>query len=218
MNDHDSVDVIKLAYQASTYAPPQEDFRRGRRKKTYNPLQTAPTLNKVITHLEGANDFQWMKRKARLLVLEKEAAAHIDSICTLEELRQFLATFSLFLKVGKSKGTPGMKKYEEESRPEALSTAQAIDRAYQLSEANRWNSDMNLNKLTKLAARVRGCRSKSECLGVLAQNYPLSGIPKELIDNFVGLLGRVDVSSFQQVVNQTLVFYKAQKAQQKENS
>jgi hypothetical protein len=90
--------VIQMAYQAHRFTPSQESFRRGQQKKTYNPIHTTPTVNRVITHLAGKRDLDWARRQARQVVLDAEAGRFVDQLHSWSDLREFLATISLFLK------------------------------------------------------------------------------------------------------------------------
>lgn len=205
--------VIALAYRAQQFTPSQESFRRNERKKTYNPIHTAPVLNRVVTHMAGdpTRDEQWMKRQARRVVLDPEAGAYINQLQSEEELRQFLATLSLFLKTTAVRGRAGMNTFNaEKAQDHPLSVAEVVTLAYKIQTEISWRKQYNVNKLTKLAGRIRAARDKWECLAVLAQYYPLSGVPQPLINRFVDELGRLNVASFQALVNQVLVFYKAQ--------
>lgn len=203
--------VIQLAYRAQQFTPSQESFRRNDRKKTYNPIHTAPTLNRVITHMAGdkRRDERWMKRQARKIVLEPEAGEYINQLGSEDELRQFMATLSLFLKTAAVRGRQGMNGFVDQGQ-ERLPPARVVARAYKIKNEIGWRPQYNVNKLTKLAGRVRASRDKWECLAVLAQYYPLSGVPQPLINRFVDELGTLHVASFQELVNQVLVFYKAQ--------
>lgn len=206
-------EVIALAYQAQRFTPNQEGFRQNVRKKTYNPIHTAPTLNRVITHMAGTKngkDYPWMKRQAGKIVLDPDADGFIRGLGTPGELREFMATLSLFLKTAPVKGKKGMNAFVD-SAQESLTPADVVKAAYNISTKIHWKKGQyNINKMTKLAGRVRGSQEKWECLAVLAQYYPLSGVPQPLINHFVDQLGTLDVQSFQELVNQVLVFYKAE--------
>jgi len=204
--------VIELAYKAQQFTPSQESFRRNDRKKTYNPIHTAPTLNRVITHMADSahgKDYQWMQRQAQKVVLDPDAGSYINQLREPKELRAFMATLSLFLKTAPVKGKKAMNTFVD-SGQKKLTPADVVKLAYEIKNDVRWNGQYNINKMIKLAGRVRGGRGKWECLAVLAQFYPLSGVPQPLINRFVEELGTLKVESFQEMVNQVLVFYKAE--------
>lgn len=204
--------VIQLAYDTvytiPSAIPSQESFRRGIQKKNENPVHTAPTLNRVITHLERKKDFAWAKRKACKLVLSREAEDYIGALRSTDELKEFLAALSLFLRTTKTKEREGMKTYKPRSDT-PLPPAQIIARAWQITQALPWRAEFTKNKLTRMAGRIRGAQSKWECLAVLAQYYPLRGVSQLLIDRLVDELGMLDLASFQAVMSQVLVFYDA---------
>lgn len=206
--------VIRLAYGACGLTPSQESFRRGDQKKTYNPVHTAPLLNRVITHLEGQRDFDWARRQAGRIVLDEKASQFIDGLATQEALRHFLATLSLFLKTTETKDRRAMRTYaERESKP--LTPEQIAERAWQIARDVKWRTEFNKNKMTRLAGRVRGARGKWECLAVLAQYYPLKGVSQDLINRLVQELETTDLGSFQALVSQTQVLYDAEDTRQR---
>lgn len=206
--------VIRLAYRACGLTPSQESFRRGEQKKTYNPVHTAPVLNRVITHLEGQRDFNWAQRQAKRIVLDEEAGQFINGLATQEALRHFLATLSLFLKTTETRERRAMRTYtERESKP--LTSEQIAERAWQIVRDVKWSKEFNKNKMTRLAGRVRGARGRWECLAVLAQYYPLKGVSQELINRLVQELETTDLGSFQMLVSQTQVLYDAADARQR---
>lgn len=201
--------VIRLAYGACELTPSQESFRRNEQKKTYNPVHTAPLLNRVITHLEGQRDFDWARRQAARIVLDEEAGRFINGLATQEDLRHFLATLSLFLKTTETKERRAMRTYTERGSTR-LTPEQIVERAWQVFRDVKWRTEFNKNKMTRLAGRVRGARGKWECLAVLAQYYPLKGVSQELINRLVQELETTDLGSFQALVSQTEVLYDAE--------
>ena len=203
--------VIKLAYQACAYTPSQESFRLGEQKKTYNPVHTAPTLNRVITHLEGQRDFAWARGQARQLVLEQAAADYVNQLQTSSELRHFLATLSLFLKTTATKERKAMRSYTDRAATR-LDTEATAQKAWRIVQDVKWQKELNRNKVTRLAGRIRGAQSKWECLAILAQYYPLRGVSQALINRLVEELEPVDLATFQSLVNQTLILYSAEDA------
>lgn len=201
-------ETIALAYQAMRYTPSQESFRRGLQKKTYNPIHTAPVFNRVVTHLDLTQDMDWARKRTREIVREEAAAAYIAQLSTPAMLRAFLATLSLFLDTTATKERKEMQTFEPK-RDQRLAPDQVVKRAYELSRRFPWLATYNLNKMTKLVGRIHGARGKWECLAVLAQYYALRGVNQALINQLVKELEEVQMGSFQELVNQLLVFYSA---------
>jgi len=203
---------IKLAYQAHGFVP-KEEYRRGRRKKLYNPIHAAPTLARAMDH-RGEREFgmEQARRKAKGIILESEANRHVDSL-DWNSLRAFLDTVALFLKAevrvqkGRKMVRQQMRTFQDtgEARWDSKSLVQ---RAQQLALKLR---DGNPNKLKRLEGRIRGSRNKYEALASLAQYYPLKGVPHQIIDELVGDLGKLELDSFKQLVAYTIVFYDAGK-------
>jgi len=208
--------VIKLAYDTVCVIPSQESFRRGQQKKNENPARTAPTLNRVITHLDRNKDFAWARDKAGKLVLSAEAQSHVRALRSTAELKEFLATLSLFLRTTKTKEREAMNTYRP-TGDDRLTPPQVIERAWRITQELPWRSDLVGNKLIRMTGRIRGAQSKWECLAVLAQYYPLRGVSQPLVNRLVDELGKIDVTSFQALVSQVLVFYDAAGADPKKS-
>jgi hypothetical protein len=208
---------IELAYKAARFVP-TEDYRthKGRRKKMYNPIKTAPTLVQAMGLLgEWDMPLPEARRRAQKTILEEEAARYINSIQDWSQLRDFLETLALFLKaetevrVGRKKRRQAMRPFVPRSK-ERWKTEKLVPEAEALAKKIRRQKDINVNKLKKLESRVKGCRDKWEALASLAQYYPLSGVPTDVIDNWVDLLGELHLDTFKQLVSYTIVLYRAQ--------
>jgi hypothetical protein len=208
-------ETIALAYRAMFDTPSQETFRLGQLKKTNNPVHTAPIFNRVLTHLDVEHKLQWAKGRAGVIIGNKAAEQYLHQITAIEDLRNFLATVSLFLKTTKIKGRDPMQTFEDKMN-KRLPPDQVVKEAYELARQFRWKQgEYNLNKFTKLTGRIHGARGKWECLAILAQYYPLRGMDQALINQMVRKLGDLDVGSFRAVVNQLLMFYSAADVKEK---
>lgn len=213
---------VQLAYQAARYVP-TEAYRthKGRRKKMYNPIKTAPTLVQAMTHLgEAGMPLPKARRRARETILEPEAAEYIDAVRNWSQLRDFLDTLALFLKaevevkVGRKKRRQAMRNFVQRS-DERWEAKKLVPRAQDLAQKIGEKRDVNVNKLKKLESRIKGCRDKWEVLASLAQYYPLSGVPSEVIDDLVNDLGEIHLDTFKQLVSYTVVLYRADSLKQK---
>lgn len=207
---------IALAYRAARFVP-TESFRthRDRYKKMYNPVKTAPALVQAMTHLgETRLPLGEAKRRAHEAIQEPEAQAFINDISSWTQLRDFLDTLALFLKAevqvwqGRKKRRQTMRAFQRQGE-EHWDTKKVVPKAKELSEQIARERDININKLKKLESCIKGCRNEWEALARLAQYYPLSGTPARVIDEWVTLLGQVDLDTFKQLVSYTVVFCRA---------
>ncbi len=197
---------IELAYRARTYVP-SEAYRRGKRKKMYNPIRTTPALVVAMIHLgrEGMS-LQTARERARQAVQEPEAQQYLAGL-DWEGLLAFLDTIALFLKAGpQGRKEKGMRKFTDQ-RSDTLKPAEIGRRATEL--AGKIRGDVNLNKLKKMGAHVTAARDKWEALAGLARFYPRKGIPRGYVDALVEHLETTDLRAFKQVVAQSLIFYEA---------
>lgn len=197
---------IELAYRARTYVP-SEQYRRGRRKKMYNPIRTTPALVQAMTHLgEAGMSLGEARRRAKRAVQEPEADRYIDSL-NWADLLDFLDTIALFLKAGpQGRKEKGMRKFQDQSST-VLRSADVSLKAQELAE--RIRGQVTVNKLKKMGAHVTAARDKWEALASLARFYPRRGIPKSYVDALVEQLETTDLRSFKQIVAQSLIFYEA---------
>lgn len=211
---------IQLAYQAARYVP-TEDYRthKDRQKKMYNPIRTAPTLVQAMSHLgEVALPLSEAKKRARAKILEPGAARYIDSIQEWSHLRDFLDTLAIFLKaevkvrVGRKEGRQAMRNFvpKPEAQRKRWNTAKLVQQANKYAQVIAGKKDINDNKLKKLESRIKGCRDEWEVLASLAQYYHLSGVPTDVIDDWVSDLGDVLLDTFKQLVSYTVVLYRAE--------
>jgi hypothetical protein len=202
MPDH----PIELAYKARLFVP-SEQYRRGQRRKMYNPIRTTPALVQAMTHLgEQGIGLAEARCRAKRAVQEPGAERYIDSL-DWAGLLDFLDTIAVFLKAGpQGKKERGMRKFNP-TREDVLTTAQVGQKAIEL--ADRIPRGSNINKLKKMGAHVTAARDKWEALAGLARFYPRSGIPKPYVDTLVELLEVTDMRSFKQMVAQSLIFYEA---------
>lgn len=205
---------IELAYKAHSYVP-TEEYRRGRRKKMYNPARATPTLARAMDHLgEKKYGLDRARREAKGTILEKEANRYVADL-DWNGLRTFLDTVALFLKAevtvpkGRRKERRKMRTFQDRGE-EVWKRKTLIERAQQLAQQLQ-NSENNPNKLKRLEARIRGSRDKYEALAGLAQYYPLKGVPHRVIDELVGDLGKLSLETFRELVAYTIVFYDAGK-------
>lgn len=216
---------IQLAYQAARYVP-TEDYRthQDRRKKMYNPVKTAPTLVQAMTHLgEVALPLPDAKDRAKATILEPEAKHYIEHIHEWSQLRDFLDTLALFLKaevevpVGRKKRRQAMRKFAPKPKEQRKrwETSELVRRADEYAQAIVGKKDINDNKLKKLESRIKGCRDEWEVLASLAQYYPLSGVPSDVIDDWVSDLGDVPLDTFKQLVSYTVVLCRAERIKKK---
>lgn len=197
---------IELAYKAHLFVP-SEEYRRGERRKMYNPIRTTPALVQAMTHLgEQKMGLAESRRRAERAVEEPEAGRYVDTL-DWAGLLDFLDTIAVFLKAGpQGKKERGMRKFNPK-KDEALTTAEAGKKAIEL--AAFISRDDNANKLKKMGAHVTAARDKWEALAGLARFYPRKDIPKKYVDLLVELLETTELRSFKQVVAQSLIFYEA---------
>ncbi|HID65153.1 MAG TPA: hypothetical protein EYP49_20740 [Anaerolineae bacterium] len=216
---------IRLAYQAARYVP-TEAYRthKGGKKKMYNPIKTAPTLVQAMSHLgEVALPLKEAKERAGNTIQEPEAKQYIEHIHEWSQLRDFLDTLALFLKaevevrVGRKKRRQAMRKFVPKPRDqrERWDTAKLVQRADEYAQAIAGKKGINDNKLKKLESRIKGCGDEWEVLASLAQYYPLSGVPSDVIDDWVSDLGNVSLDTFKQLVSYTVVLYRAERIKKK---
>ncbi len=212
MADH----PIELAYRAHRYVP-SEDYRRGRRKKMYNPIRTTPALVKSMIHLGPFEmQLQEARHKAKRAVEQPQAAQRIDAL-DWDGLLDFLNTIALFLKAGpQGRKERGMRQFEDREK-NALSAQEVAQIARPLAR-EQIKGDVVKNKLKTMGAHVTAARDKWEALAALARFYPRSGIPRGYVDALVERLETIDLDSFKQLVAQSLIFYEADqiKSQTKE--
>lgn len=201
---------IRLAYKARAYVP-VEEYRRGHRKKMYNPIRTAPALVQAMDHLgPQALPLHEARRRAKRTVQEPEAAAYIDSL-GWQALKQFLSTIVLFLKTDPQwRKEKGMEKFTNRAET-PLTSEQVSERALVMAGIiyRSAQSDVNRNKLKRLSAHIAAAGNKWEALSGLARFYPLRGVPQDAVDELVTALGEMDLHSFKELVAQTLIFYEA---------
>lgn len=206
---------IELAYEAKDYVP-TEEYCRGQRKKMYNPIHATPVLVQAMDHIGEAN-FGVMRARERAwqIILEPEARACLATL-DWQGLRRFLSTLAMFLKaspVGKEKG---MRTFQDQSE-ETWDTKRIGQEAKLLADIlMKTRGSNNDNKLRRLSARVKGARNKWEALASLAQFYPLSGVPQKVGDELVAKLEVVNLATFQDLVAQMIIFYRAFKIAPKE--
>jgi hypothetical protein len=207
-----AVNPIELAYRARTYVP-SEEYRRGRRKKMYNPIRTTPALVAAMTHLgQPGMGLKAARERAHRAVQEPEAQRYLERL-DWDGLLAFLDTIALFLKAGpQGRKEKGMRKFtDRESKP--IPPAEVSRGARELEAQIR--GQVNLNKLKKLGAHVTAARDKWEALAGLARFYPRAGIPKSYVDTLVERLETTDLRSFKQLVAQSLIFYEADRIETK---
>jgi hypothetical protein len=197
---------IELAYQARTYVP-SEEYRRGRRKKMYNPIRTTPALAAAMIHLgEKGMGLQTARQRARRAVQEPGAQSYLGEL-DWGGLLAFLDTIAIFLKAGpQGRKEKGMRKFKNQ-KDDVLSSEEVSRQAQDL--AARIRGDVNSNKLKKMGAHVTAARDKWEVLAGLARFYPRKGIPKGYLDSLVEQLETSDLRVFKQIVSQSLIFYEA---------
>lgn len=197
---------IELAYQARTYVP-SEAYRRGRRKKMYNPIRTTPALVAAMTHLgEREMGLETARQRARQAVQEPGAQRYLERL-GWDELLAFLDTIAIFLKAGpQGRKEKGMRKFENR-KENVLSREEVSQQAQGLTA--RIRGDVNKNKLKKMGTHVTAARDKWEALAGLARFYPRKGIPKGYVDSLVEQLETTDLRVFKQIVAQSLIFYEA---------
>lgn len=204
-----NIEAIQLAYHAHNYVP-SEEYRRGRRKKMYNPIRAAPVLLAAMDHL-GECEFplEEARQRARNAVAEPEAARYIEEL-NWEELKAFLGTIALFLKAGPQGKEKGMHQFQDQAQAR-LSPDELGQRAMNISnKLLKTRRDNNSNKLKRLSAHITAASDKWEALAVLARFYPLRGVPGPVINDLVGQLEELHLDTFQELVAKALLFYEAQ--------
>lgn len=198
---------IELAYRAHGYVP-SEDYRRGRRRKMYNPVRTTPALVEAMIHLGPSEmGLQEARRRAKRAVEHPQAAQRIDTL-NWDGLLDFLDTIALFLKAGpQGRKERGMRPFEDREK-NVLSSKEVTQIARPLA-SEQIKGDVVKNKLKTMGAHVTAAHDKWEALAALARFYPRSGIPKGYVDALVEQLETIDLDSFKQLVAQSLIFYEA---------
>jgi len=201
---------IKLAYQAHNYVD-RAAYRHGQKKKSDNPAKTAPILAAAMEQFGQAGLPLWKaRRKAQQVVGDPRIARYLEKL-GWADLKAFLGTIALFLKTYPEDETEvGMVQFQDRGQtqldPEALGQ-QALALSNQLLKTHR---DNNLNKLKRMADRVRVARNKWEALATLAQFYPLRGVPDSVVNDLVEQLSVLHLRSFQDLMARALLFYEAQ--------
>jgi len=206
---------IELAYRATQYIR-TEDYRthKNGKKKTDSPIERAPRLVQAMSHLgEKGMPLSHAKKRAKKEIQEKKVSQFIDSVQEWSELRDFLDTLALFLKakieVKDKKRRQAMRKFIPRSK-NRWKAKELVPKAQELAQKIGRQKDINTNKIKKLESRIKGCRDKWEALASLAQYYPLSGVPTDVIDDWVDLLGELHLDTFKQLISYTIVLYRAQ--------
>jgi hypothetical protein len=198
---------IELAYEAHTYVP-SEAYRRGQRKKMYNPIRTTPALVQAMTHLGKAGlSLAEARRRAKRAVQEPEASRYIENL-EWKGILDFLETIEVFLKAGpQGRKERGMYQFEDRGS-ERLLPQKVSELARELA-SEKIRGEVVKNKLKKMGAHVTAARNKWEALAALARFYPRSGIPKGYVDSLVEQLETTELRVFKQIVAQSLIFYEA---------
>jgi hypothetical protein len=206
-----TTEAIQLAYHAHNYVP-AEEYRRGQRKKMYNPIRAAPVLVAAMEHLGPAEfPLEDVRQRAREAVAEPRAAAHIEGL-DWDQLKAFLSTIALFLKAGPQpqRKETGMRQFENKDNKH-LSSEELGQRAMDISrKLLKTRAENNINKLKRLSAHITAASDKWGALAVLARFYPLSGVPGPVVNDLVGQLEQLDLDKFQGLVAKSLLFYEAQ--------
>jgi hypothetical protein len=203
MKDH----PIELAYRAHAYVP-SEDYRRGRRKKMYNPIRTTPALVEAMIHLGPSEmGLEEARRRAMRAVEQPQASQHIDAL-DWDGLLDFLNTIALFLKAGpRGRKERGMRQFED--REKNMLPSKEVTRIARPLAREQITGQVVKNKLKTMGAHVTAARDKWEALAALARFYPRNGIPKGYVNALVEHLETTDLDSFKQLVAQSLIFYEA---------
>jgi hypothetical protein len=198
---------IELAYEAHTYVP-SEAYRRGQRKKMYNPIRTTPALVQAMTHLGKAGlSLAEARRRAKRAVQEPEASRYIENL-EWKGILDFLETIEVFLKAGpQGRKERGMYQFEDRGS-ERLLPQKVSELARELA-SEKIRGEVVKNKLKKMGAHVTAARNKWEALAALARFYPRSGIPKGYVNSLVERLETTELGVFKQIVAQSLIFYEA---------
>lgn len=198
--------AIEMAYKAQAFVP-SEAYRRGERRKMYNPIRTTPALVQAMTHLgEPGMGLAEARQRAKRAVQEPEAERHIDHL-DWDGLLDFLDTIAIFLKAGpQGRKERGMRKFNPRDKAD-LTSQQVSEKARELAE--KIPRSTNANKLKKMGAHVTAARDQWEALAGLARFYPRGGIPKSYVDALVEQLETTNLRSFKQVVAQSLIFFEA---------
>jgi hypothetical protein len=209
MKDH----PIELAYRAHAYVP-SGDYRRGRRKKMYNPIRTTPALVEAMIHLGPSEmNLQEARHRAKRAVGHPQATQRIDAL-DWTDLLDFLNTIALFLKAGpQGRKERGMRQFEDRES-NVLSSKEVTQLARPLASEQIKGSVVK-NKLKTMGAHVTAARDKWEALAALARFYPRNGIPKGYVDALVEQLESTDLDSFKQIVAQSLIFYEADRIKER---
>jgi hypothetical protein len=201
--------AIQKAYKAHRYAY-SEQYQRGLRKKSDNPMLRAPALLAAMEHLgEDKLSLEEARRRARRAVVEQKAADFVNGL-NWNELKAFLGTIALFLKAGPWKEEEGMNSFQDQNQkrltPDKLGE-RALAISKKLLETHNQN---NSNKLKRLSAQVTAAGDKWTVLATLARFYPLRGVPGPVINDLVKQLEELHLDTFQELVAKALLFYEAQ--------
>jgi hypothetical protein len=200
--------AIALAYKAHRYVP-TEEYRRGQRKKMYNPIRAAPTLLAAMDHLgEAEFSLREARRRAQNAVAEAEAARYLEGL-DWDGLKDFLGTIALFLKAGPQGKERGMQTFEDRAQ-QRLDPGEIGWRALEIAgKLQQSREQKNLNKLKRMTGHIAAARDKWEALAVLARFYPLSGVPGPVVNDLVDQLGKLHLDTFKDLVARALLFYEA---------
>jgi len=203
------VNEIELAYRTRDYIP-TEVYRRGERRKAYSPARAAPALVQAMRHL-GEKQLSLKEARARALtaVQEPKAAEFVRRIPDWESLCRFLDVLAIFLKAGPKGKEKGMRTFQDRAQ-RRLPPKEVSERAQKWAGQIGKEQNVNSNKLKRLSARIASARNKWEALASLARFYPLSGVPKPVINGLVGELEETALDSFKEVVAQAMIFFEAQ--------
>jgi hypothetical protein len=198
---------IELAYRAHGYVP-SEDYRRGRRRKMYNPIRTTPALVEAMIHLGPLEMGLKEARHRAVRAVEQPQAARLIDTLDWDGLLDFLNTIALFLKAGpQGRKERGMRQFED--RDSNVLSSKELTKIARPLASEQIRGKVVKNKLKTMGAHVTTARDKWEALAALARFYPRSGIPKGYVNALVEHLETIDLDSFKQLVAQSLVFYEA---------
>jgi len=181
--------VIELAYQE-------------RSKVQAEKKEALKELSKAMVHAELPLT-EAIGHYRKMTTRPNPAVGRLDE----EGFRQFLSVLAFFLKA-ETKERGEMKRFNRisEGKPSRQDLA---DKAMELSDKLREASEVNVNKLKRLGARLSASRDPYEALAHLARFYPLKGVPKEVIDHLVEELGKLELESFKNLYALGLRFYEA---------
>ena len=181
--------VIELAYQE-------------RSKVQAEKKEALKELSKAMVHAELPLT-EAIGHYRKMTTRPNPAVGRLDE----EGFRQFLSVLAFFLKA-ETKERGEMKRFNRisEGKPSRQDLA---DKAMELSDKLREASEVNVNKLKRLGARLSASQDPYEALAHLARFYPLKGVPKEVIDHLVEKLGELELESFKNLYALGLRFYEA---------